>query len=82
MERSRFKMTWNKAKLFLPIVLGAFGGFLYYTFVGCNGSCAITGSPVNSTLYGTLFGLIVTDWKQIKLLFTNRPDKTGTEKEE
>ena len=40
-------MIWNKTKLFLPVILGAIGGFLYYTFVGCNGSCAITGSPVN-----------------------------------
>ena len=71
MERSRFKMIWSKIKLFLPVLLGALGGFLYYTFVGCNGSCAITGSPVNSTLYGSLIGLILTDWKQVKLIFIN-----------
>ncbi len=82
MERSGLKMIWNKIKLFLPVVLGATAGFLYYSFIGCNGSCAITGSPVNSTLYGSLIGLIVTDWKKIKLLFTNRLDKTGTDKEE
>ena len=84
MERRRFKMIWNKIKLFLPVVLGALGGFLYYQFIGCNGSCAITGSPVNSTLYGSLMGLILTDWKQIKLLFTNssRQNRAVTEKEE
>lgn len=82
MERSGFEMSWNKIKIFLPLALGALGGFLYYNFIGCNGSCAITGNPVNSTLYGSLIGLIVTDWKKIKLLFTNRLDKTGTEKEE
>jgi len=71
MERSGIKMTWTKVKLFLPVVFGALGGFLYYNFIGCNGSCAITSSPVNSTLYGSLFGLILTDWKQIKLLFNN-----------
>lgn len=71
MERSGFKMIWNKIKLFLPVMLGALGGFLYYNFIGCNGTCAITGSPVNSTLYGSLMGLILTDWKQIKLLFNN-----------
>jgi hypothetical protein len=77
-------MIWNKIKLFLPVVLGALGGFLYYQFIGCNGSCAITGSPVNSTLYGSLMGLILTDWKQIKLLFNNPPrhDRAETEKEE
>ncbi len=72
MERSGFKMIWNKIKLFLPVIIGALGGFLYYNFFGCNGSCAITSSPVNSTLYGSLMGLILTDWKQIKLLFTRK----------
>ncbi|MCW8811807.1 MAG: hypothetical protein OQJ93_03985 [Ignavibacteriaceae bacterium] len=77
-------MNWKKIKVFLPIVLGALGGFLYYNFIGCNGSCAITGSPVNSTLYGSLIGLVLTDWKQIKLLFNNksRIERDQTEKEE
>jgi hypothetical protein len=84
MERSWFKMNWKKIKVFLPIVLGALGGFLYYNFIGCNGSCAITGSPVNSTLYGSLIGLVLTDWKKIKLLFNNttRNERDQTEKEE
>lgn len=68
-------MTWNKIKLFLPVAFGALGGFLYYNFIGCNGSCAITGSPVNSTLYGSLMGLILTDWKQIKLLFIKKEEQ-------
>jgi hypothetical protein len=68
-------MIWNKIKLFLPLVFGALGGFLYYHFIGCNGSCAITGSPVDSTLYGSLMGLILTDWKQIKLLFTRKGEQ-------
>ena len=39
------------------IVIGAAGGYLYWYFVGCvSGSCAITSSPVNSTLYGGLMG--------------------------
>jgi hypothetical protein len=62
-------MIWKITKLVLPITLGAVGGFLYYNFIGCNGSCAITGSPVNSTLYGAFVGLILTDWKTIKILF-------------
>lgn len=84
MERSWFKMNWYKIKVFLPIVLGALGGFLYYNFIGCNGSCAITGSPVNSTLYGSLIGLVLTDWKQIKLLFNNtsRDERDQRGKEE
>ena len=75
MERSRFKMNWNRIKLFLPLFLGALGGFLYYNLIGCNGSCAITGSPVNSTLYGSLMGLILTDWKQVKLLFIKKEEQ-------
>ena len=71
MECSGAKMIFKKIKFFLPVLLGAIGGYLYYTFIGCNGSCAITGSPVNSTLYGSLIGLILTDWKQVKLLFKN-----------
>ena len=68
-------MIWNKVKLFLPVLLGALGGYLYYNFIGCNGSCAITGSPVNSTLYGSLIGLVLTDWKQVKLLIINKKDE-------
>lgn len=66
-------MIWNKVKLFLPVALGAVGGFLYYNFIGCNGSCAITSSPVNSTVYGAVIGLVLTDWKKIReLLFYKR----------
>lgn len=72
MERGWIKMKWGRVKLFLPVVLGTLGGFLYYNFIGCNGTCAITGSPVNSTLYGSLIGLILTDWKQVKLIFIKR----------
>ena len=39
------------------VALGALGGFLYYTYVGCiSGTCAITSNPVNSTLYGAVMG--------------------------
>ncbi len=41
----------------LGIGLGAIGGYLYWYYVGCaSGSCAITSSPVNSSLYGGLMG--------------------------
>lgn len=40
-------------------VIGAILGFTYWYFVGCNsGSCAITSSPVNSTLYGLVIGML------------------------
>lgn len=37
-------------------VLGAAGGYLYFLYFGCKGSCAITSSPVNSALYGSVMG--------------------------
>ena len=47
-------------KLILGILIGGALGYAYYYFVGCNsGSCAITSSPTNSTLYGMLFGGIL-----------------------
>jgi len=45
-------MIWG-----IGMVIGAAGGYLYWYYVGCvSGSCAITSSPVNSTLYGGLMG--------------------------
>lgn len=43
--------------IIIGMTLGAMGGYLYYYFVGCSsGTCAITSSPINSTLYGILMG--------------------------
>jgi hypothetical protein len=40
-------------------VLGAIGGWIYWRFVGCSsGSCSITSSPINSTIYGVLMGAV------------------------
>jgi hypothetical protein len=39
------------------IVIGAIAGFAYYYFVGCSsGTCAITSSPINATVYGSIMG--------------------------
>jgi hypothetical protein len=44
----------------LGLVIGAAGGYLYWYYVGCaSGSCAITSSPVNSSLYGGLMGFLL-----------------------
>lgn len=45
---------------FIGGAVGAAGGYLYYYFVGCaSGTCAITSSPVNSTLYGIMLGALL-----------------------
>jgi phage shock protein E len=42
------------------IILGAISGFAYYYFVGCaSGTCAITSSPINSTIYGAIMGGLI-----------------------
>ncbi|MDP3398633.1 MAG: DUF6132 family protein [Bacteroidales bacterium] len=53
-------------------VAGAAGGYLYWYFIGCNsGTCAITSSPLNSTLYGIVLGGLVFS------LFKNKNNETG-----
>lgn len=38
-------------------VIGACAGWPYWNYMSCaSGSCAITSSPLKSTLYGTLMG--------------------------
>ena len=63
MELGRIKMNRKLIKLVFPVLLGAVGGFLYYNFIGCNGSCAITGDPYISTLYGAGIGAVLVNWK-------------------
>jgi hypothetical protein len=51
---SKYKLT------LLGLALGLVGGYLYYYFVGCqSGTCAITSSPVNSTIYGGFMGSVL-----------------------
>jgi hypothetical protein len=50
------KNIWN----LLGILIGAFGGYLYYKLVGCqSGTCPITSRPFNSMLYGALMGFLL-----------------------
>ena len=55
------KWLLNNKLTVIGVIFGAIGGYLYYYFVGCaSGTCVITSSPVNSTLYfAVLGGLIV-----------------------
>jgi CRISPR/Cas system endoribonuclease Cas6 (RAMP superfamily) len=51
---SKYKLT------LLGLALGLVGGYIYYYFVGCqSGTCAITSSPVNSTIYGGFIGSVL-----------------------
>lgn len=46
----------------LGAAVGALGGYLYWYFVGCNsGSCPITASPINSSLWGAVMGALLFD---------------------
>jgi phage shock protein E len=48
-------------KYIIGSAIGAILGFAYYFFVGCaSGVCAITSNPYISTLYGAIFGLLIT----------------------
>lgn len=66
---SKYKLT------ILGVIIGAFGGYLYYHFVGCSsGTCVITSKPVNSTLYGALMGALVFNiFKKEKKIQPNEP---------
>lgn len=45
---------------FLPVVIGAAGGYVYYRVVGCRtGGCPLTSNPWISTLYGALLGALL-----------------------
>ncbi|GCC51555.1 hypothetical protein SanaruYs_17800 [Chryseotalea sanaruensis] len=44
----------------IAAVVGATAGFIYWYFIGCNsGSCAITSSPVNSSIYGGIMAILL-----------------------
>lgn len=54
----RFLMR-NKVSL-AGLILGAGAGWLYWNQIGCaTGTCAITSSPFNSTIYGALVGWLL-----------------------
>jgi hypothetical protein len=45
----------------LGVALGAAAGFGYWYFWGCTEGCAITSSPIRSTLYGMVMGGLALD---------------------
>ena len=48
------KRTWILTVV--GVALGGVAGWLYWHQWGCTNGCAITSSPVNSTLYGGFMG--------------------------
>lgn len=52
-------LTKNKLSI-AGFIIGGIGGFMYWKLVGCNsGTCAITSSPRNSTIYFAIVGALV-----------------------
>ncbi len=52
-------LIYNKL-YFIGALIGALSGFLYWNYVGClTGTCAITSSPVNSSLYFAAVGAVL-----------------------
>jgi hypothetical protein len=61
----------------IGILLGAVAGYLYWYYIGCtSGSCAITSSPVNSTLYGALMGGLLLNTFETKKIRNDETKKT------
>lgn len=58
METSMLKTFFRKYWLvLLGVAVGAIAGYLYWRYVGCTtGTCPITSSPVNSSLWGAVMG--------------------------
>ena len=50
----------NNKLYFIGTFIGALTGFLYWKYVGClTGTCSITSSPINSTIYFALLGAVL-----------------------
>lgn len=67
----------NRTVIFtiLGVALGAGLGWLYWNHFGCTTGCAITSSPVNSSLYGALMGgLLMNTFKRPMSASTDEPN--------
>jgi hypothetical protein len=40
----------------IGIAAGLIAGWLYWKYFGCQGNCAITSKPLNSSIYGGILG--------------------------
>ncbi|HBT18622.1 MAG TPA: hypothetical protein DEA52_01045 [Clostridiaceae bacterium] len=46
-------------KIALGIVIGGLAGYLYYYFIGCDGTCPISSNPWRSIVYGSVMGTLL-----------------------
>lgn len=54
-EKRVYKKVWMDIAWYF--VAGMVGGYLYWRYVGCTtGTCPITSSPVNSSIWGAAMG--------------------------
>lgn len=61
----------------IGLVIGAIGGYIYYSEVGCvSGSCAIASNPYMSIAWGGAFGYLTLD------MFNGKKKKKSEEDEE
>lgn len=61
-EKIRTKETRRRRrimKIALGIVIGGLAGYLYYYFIGCDGTCPISSNPYRSILYGSVVGTLL-----------------------
>ena len=59
--KTKFINNSNLRKMGIGILIGGLVGYAYYYFIGCkSGTCSITSSPIISTLYGVLLGVLWT----------------------
>lgn len=66
-KKPRFGLRNKLKELISPIniigfVVGALGGFLYYSQIGCvSGNCPITSNPYLTIFWGALIGFLIAD---------------------
>lgn len=72
----RFLTKYSMVKYLLGGLIGAILGFSYFYFVGCHsGTCAITSSALNSSIYGVLVGALLADSFPSKNHLSQQHDK-------
>lgn len=72
MEKTFIKEYWM---MIAGTLIGAMAGYLYWRFVGCTtGTCPITSSPLNMTLWGGIMGGLLGNMLQLHTLNKDEQD--------